>query len=157
MDALQHLVGNIPVQAQIEELLRYNEVSARYGLALTPQQAQLVAQARQRALSATRRVEFAGGALPKLIYAFCDSPFIAPAAYADTLIELQEIFYYFKNETQDAASDDELIETMCVAFNGVCQGSTQLLAGKVLEEYANTLRGGTPDILPATEEEDVDA
>lgn len=70
----------------------------------------------------TGRIEFAGGILPKLIYAFCDSPYIQQENYESTLAELQEAFYYFKSESLEQFTDDELIEFMVKVFNGRAQG-----------------------------------
>lgn len=42
---------------------------------------------------------------------FSNSPFISQFNYVTTLNDLIETFYYFKNETLDEISDDELIFT----------------------------------------------
>lgn len=128
--------------AQTEAILKCNEISQRYGQALTPRQARAVAEAQQAALVATHRVEFGTALMPKLIYAFCDSPFIPPAAYADTLSELMSLFYHYKNQTGAALSDDELLSFMAEAFNSRCQGSLELLAHRELETLARHLREG---------------
>lgn len=140
------------LQTTAEEILQYNRISARFGQALTPGQAQMLAEARQQTLQATHRVEFGTGLLQKLVSTFCDSPFIAPADYADTLAALQDIFYHFKNQTQNRISDDELLAAMCSAFNGPCQGSLELLRGRELEKLARLIRCGGFD--EETEEEE---
>lgn len=136
------------------QLLRCNETSARFGLALTPEAALRVAEAQQKSLLDTNRIDF-GTELPqKIIYAFCDSPFIAPAEYEDTLIELVDTFYHFKNATWGAVADDELIAAMQAGFNGVCQGSLELLRGRELEMLAVLAHGGTPEAPDLSEEDD---
>lgn len=50
--------------------------------------------------------------------------------YVETLHELIEIFYFYKNETLDLISDDELIKFMKNSFDGKCQGSLELLSGR---------------------------
>ncbi|MFV0413278.1 MAG: DUF6323 family protein [Oscillospiraceae bacterium] len=143
------------LQTTAEEILQYNRISARFGQALTPGQAHMLAEARQQTLQATHRVDFGTGLLQKFIAAFCDSPFIAPAYYADTLAALKDIFYHFKNQTQNRISDDELLAAMAGAFNGPCQGSLELLAGRELEKLARRLRcGGFADEAETEEEEE---
>jgi hypothetical protein len=62
--------------------------------------------------------------------------------YAETLHELIEMFYYYKNETLDLISDDDLIKFMHKAFDGICHGSLELLYGRELAKMAKNLRYG---------------
>ena len=62
--------------------------------------------------------------------------------YAATLTELQEAFYYFKGETQERFTDDELIEFMAAVFNGRAQGSSEYLICTSLEALCRYARGG---------------
>ena len=64
--------------------------------------------------------------------------------YAETLHELTEIFYFYKNETLDLMSDDELIKFMKNSFDGKCQGSLELLSERELANMARNLRYGYP-------------
>lgn len=131
------------MQAAAEQALRdCNEVSGRYGLALSETEIRELTACRVQALKDTERVEFGEGILPKLIDAFCDSPFLEADAYASTLADLQDAFYYFKNESMDRFSDDELIELMVKVFNGRAQGSAEYLTGTSLEELCRYARDG---------------
>lgn len=96
-------------------------------------------------------MEFGPGAEAALIAAFCDSPFVCPAGWPGLLAELAELFYHFKSETRDLVPDGELIAFMESAFNGPCQGSLELLAGRELPALARRLTAGPR--LPQTEEE----
>ncbi len=125
-----------------ESALRCNETTRHYGLTLTPGQAQKLVQARTQALRDTNRVEFEGTILNRLILAFCDSPYLSPYQYAETLEQLVEIFYYFKNELPDKFTDDELLSSMRSSFDGDCCGSVELLAERDLEELAKAIRFG---------------
>ncbi|MPM95937.1 hypothetical protein SDC9_143093 [bioreactor metagenome] len=102
------------------------------------------------------RIEFGGGVIDKLIYEFCDSPFISSVNYEQTLHDLIDIFYYYKNETIDLISDDELIKYMKKAYDGVCQGSLELLSGRELNRLARNLRFGelSDDSENSIDEED---
>lgn len=139
----------------MNELEVCNNYSGRFGLVLSNKQMLRLTESRFMALKSTGRVEFGEGVLKKLVYAFCDSPYLTQENYEDTLSELQDIFYYFKNESMEALSDDELIEAMKSVFNGKAQGSLEYLAGTSLENLCRGIRGGEteePD-FPLYEEE----
>lgn len=80
-----------------------------------------------QALARCGRVDFGGGVLAKLTQAFADSPHIQREELAQTLAELTELFYEFKNATRDALSDDELLRAMAALFDGPAQGSVERL------------------------------
>ena len=89
-------------------------------------------------------IELGGGMAEKLVLAFCDSPYLNAANYEQTLHELFECFYAFKNETSDVLSDKTLLIFMRNAFDHVCGGSTEQLSGTVLPDLARHLNlGGT--------------
>ncbi|MGB4661415.1 MAG: DUF6323 family protein [Mobilitalea sp.] len=120
-----------------------NEFTVKNGLILSePEIAQLV-ESRKNALEKSGRIEFGGGVIQKIIMEFADSPYINQDDYAETLIELQEYFYYFKNEVLDLISDDELIHKMKKYYDDVCQGSLDYLKSTMLENYSRDLRYGT--------------
>lgn len=131
-------------------LLQCNERSRRYGLTLSEEAALRLCEARESALREAGRVEFGEGILPKLISAFCGSPFILQDEYEDTLAALQELFYRFKNETRDRLSDDDLISAMETLFNGKAGGSVDYLA----EVSPAVLMNGGQPFSGAEEEED---
>jgi len=126
----------------VGEVIKCNDYTARYGLTLKPVQALELVETRSIALSDNGRIEFGGGVIDKIIIEFCDSPYISMHNYTQTIHELLEIFYYYKNETLDLVSDDDLIKHMKTAFNGICQGSLDLLSGRELDRLARNLRSG---------------
>lgn len=111
------------------ELGRYNHQSEPFGLTLSEQALERLSQARFQVLEDTRRIEFGEGILGKLITAFCDSPYLSQIDYEETLLELQELFYLFKNECPDFISDDELIQAMHLIYQEVAKGSLDYLSG----------------------------
>jgi len=126
----------------VDEVIKCNDYTARYGLILTPTQAIELVETRSIALSDNGRIEFGGGVIDKIIKEFCDSLYISMHNYTQTISELLEIFYYYKNETLDFVSDDDLIKHMKTAFDGICQGSLDLLSGRELDRLARNLRFG---------------
>lgn len=128
------------IQRGMQEVKDCNQFSGRYGLVLSDGEIQELVECREKALRDADRVEFGGGILPKLIRAFCDSPYIDRENYASALAELQEAFYYFKSDAQEAFSDDELVEFMAAVFNGRAGGSVDYLTTASLEELCRDAR-----------------
>ena len=138
----------------IAEITHCNDTTARFGLILSPTEAQELVETRAVALDSSGRIEFAGGIINKLIIEFCDSPFLFRHNYARTLNELVEIFYYYKSEMLDEISDDELIKMMKTCFDGACHGSIELLQNRELDQLARDCRDGIRDAFDMTEEWD---
>jgi hypothetical protein len=126
----------------IIEILDCNEKTSEYALTLSPSEARGLVETRAEVLKSNGRIEFGGGVIEQIITAFYDSPYISQYNYAETLNRLIELFYYFKNETLDMLSDDELISWMKTYFDSSCQGSLELLSDREMEIMAQDLRSG---------------
>lgn len=126
----------------VERLLAKNSETKRFGLTLSEEDALMVAASLVDDLREQERVELAGGITPKLIEAFCDSPYLMQQTYAETLCELQSAFYLYKGECEDLMSDDELIAIMRECFDDICNGDVGYLSGTCLERFARAVRGG---------------
>ena len=140
-DLIPFSSGFIQEQA-VGEVIKCNDYTQRFGLVLTQAQAMELVETRSIALSDNGRIEFGGGVIDKIIKEFCDSPYISMHNYTQTIHELLEMFYYYKNETLDLVSDDDLIKHMETSFDGICQGSLDLLSGRELDRLARNLRSG---------------
>ncbi len=127
---------------QVSEVMKTNQVTERYGVSLSPRDAELIAAERLQTLKEQKRVEFGGGIMPKIIYEFCDSSFIDQNNYVETLLKLQEIFYLYKNEMHDEISDDELLHFMKEQFETVCFGDLDYLESTCLRIFAEAVRAG---------------
>ena len=138
-------IRQIQLSAAKEEIRCCSDLNALYGLTLTEADITELVELRGQALQNTGRVEFGGGILPKLIRAFCKSSYVDAYNYATTLAELQDAFYYFKNESEDRFSDDELIEFMEKVFNGQAHGSAEVLTTISLEELCRWARNDFDD------------
>ncbi len=128
-------------------LRKTNEYTDRWGLSLTEEDTKLLLSDRKETLAAQRRIEFGEGILPKIIFTFCDSPYIYQDNYVDTIGRLQDIFYLFKNESLDEVSDDELLSYMKEQFDGPCEGSLDYLEDTSLEEFARQVREGSRSFI----------
>ncbi|MBP7332497.1 MAG: hypothetical protein KBA08_09385 [Firmicutes bacterium] len=143
---LSLFTGALVEKQAVNEIMKCNDLTIKFGLVLTEAQALALVETRSFALKENGRIEFGGGVIDKIINEFCDSPYISMHNYEETLHELLEIFYYYKNETLDLISDDDLVKYMKSAFDGICQGSLELLSGRELYMLARNLRYGyAPD------------
>lgn len=125
---------------QMQKVIEMNKKTEIFGLALTEEDAKLLVERRQENLREQQRVEFGEGILSKLIFTFCDSPYIYQENYVETIARLQEIFYLYKNESMDELTDDELLTYMKEAFDEECEGSLEFLEETALEEFARNIR-----------------
>ena len=142
-----------------QEIRACNAFTEQFGLSLTEDEIRELVECRAAALKNTGRVEFAGGILPKLIYAFCDSPYIDQDNYENVLAQLQEAFYCFKSESMERFRDDELIGYMENVFNGKAQGEVEYLIGispEDLVQYAQSESDALNTELNALEYERTD-
>lgn len=129
-------------QNQIAQVMKENEYTRRFGLTLSQEEAAELVSRRREDLREQQRIEFGEGILTKLTRMFCDSAYIEPEDYAQTLGRLQEIFYLYKNESMDELTDDELLEYMREKFDEV-EGSLDYLEDTVLDEFARKIRRTT--------------
>lgn len=137
--ALTLMGGALMQRQQADTLLACNEITAARGLVLTQQSALALVKTRSETLKKTGRIELGAGIVDKLIMAFYDSSYISQENYEETLHELIDLFYSFKNDTHDCISDDALIDYMKKAFNDECRGSLELLAGEALPALARKI------------------
>jgi hypothetical protein len=137
--------SNLLEKQVFNDIFQCNELTSEYGLKLSEEDVKEIINTRNVALQKSGRIEFNGQIINKIITAFCDSSYISQYNYSDTINELVEIFYNYKNETLDYISDDELIEIMKENFDNYCQGSLELLEGKVLYKIADNIRNGFKD------------
>ncbi|MGN0152483.1 MAG: DUF6323 family protein [Wujia sp.] len=141
-------------QNMIQKIVSTNQFTERFGLTLSEDEAQLLVTERKNSLREQGRVEFGGGILEKLIFQFCDSPYIRQDNYVETIERLQDIFYLYKNESLDELSDDELLEYMQAEFNGACAGDLDLLEDTALEDFARRIRAQTGKYIGRSRRED---
>lgn len=131
-------------QIEIANIKKCNEYTNKYGLILSDNRISNLLEKRKETLKETGRIEFREGIIDKLIKEFCDSPYINQENYTETLYELIEMFYEYKNETKDLITDDELIEFMKKSFDGICQGNLEYLSGTVMYRMRENLLRGKP-------------
>jgi len=137
------LLINMSQKHMLQKILDCTQYTEKFGIKLSEKDAHLLLESRKSSLKEQERIEFGEGILPKLIYTFCDSPYIYQGNYVETIGSLQEIFYLYKNECLDELTDEELLTYMKEHFDGDCQGSLEFLEETCLEELAREIRGGS--------------
>lgn len=139
---------------QLQTLMDCNQYTEKFGVKLSKEEALQILQSRKERLKELERLELNEGILPKLIFTFCDSPYIYQDNYADSIESLLEIFYLYKNESLEELSDDELLDYMKEHFDGDCQGSLDYLEETCLENFCRDIRKGNIHFLGCDIDED---
>ncbi len=133
---------NLSLQPVAEEILALNTVSAKYGLALTEQDAKELCEMRSRAINENERVEIGGGIVPEIIKKFCTSRYVTSENYTYILNEITYLFYYIKTETDDRISDKSLLNELFTRFELYCHGSLDTLEGREIERIIRKINSG---------------
>jgi hypothetical protein len=148
LPSILNSADSLTQEAYIVELLKSNQKTKRFGLSMTAIEIKNMLEARNQVLHEYGRIELGIEATKELMDAFSSSSYIYTDNYASNMNELHEIFYYFKNETEDRIGDIKLIEIMKDYFENDCEGSVELLKSKLEEFRENFRRDGTlPDDL----------
>lgn len=125
---------------ELTKLVVCNDKTEQFGLTMTEQEANELIVCRNESLKRYNRVEFGNGILDRLVYEFCDSQYIDQQNYVQILKRLQDIFYEFKNESQEQLTDDELITAMRKLFEEECGGDLDYLEESILPEFMSEIR-----------------
>lgn len=147
------LLGNNQ-KNQLQKIIECNHYTGKFGLSLSEEDTLILLEDRKNSLKEQERIEFGEGILPKLIFTFCDSPYLYQENYVEVMGRLQEIFYYYKNESLDELSDDELISYMKELFDGKCEGSLDYLEETCLDQFSRDIRAGSENFMGAKSDEE---
>ena len=132
--------SQIQLRAAAQELESCNKVTQRHGITLSPADIQTLVVGRVDALQETERVEFGRGVAKDLVLAFSSSVYVAQSSFVQTVLELQDLFYLFKNESDEQIPDDDLIATMRSLYDDVAQGDMQRLTEALFDGLGRHLR-----------------
>ncbi len=133
---------NMTQEKQVAALMRTNQKTESFGLTLSEEDAKLLSREKSETLQFERRIEFGEPVIPRIIEEFCDSQYITQNNYLDTLVRLQQIFFFYKGEMEDEITDEELLHFMKEQFEGVCYGDLDYLEGTCLDVFAEAIRAG---------------
>ena len=132
----------------VSELESCSRSIERHGLSLTAQDIQALVAGRLEALEVSDRVEFGGGVTKQIVLAFAGSPHLSNQNFVPTVLELQELFYDFKNESLEQIPDDDLIAKMRSLFDNPAEGDLGYLAEALFEGLARHVREEAVGAIP---------
>ena len=146
----QNAVG-LQIARAVHELESCNTTIERYGLSLSLADIQALVVGRVEALRETERVEFGGGVTKELVLAFAGSPHVSQRTFAQRILELQDLFYEFKNESLEQVPDDELVGKMRSLFDDVANGDMEYLAEALFDGLGRHIREVAVDASDAAD------
>lgn len=114
-------------QKEISKIIECNEFLEKYGLKITPEDVKVIVEKRNEALKKSGRIETSNEIVSRLIKEFCDSSYISNENFLETINELIEAFYYYKTETKNKISDEELIKFMREHYEKTVNGDISYL------------------------------
>lgn len=143
---MEENVFELMQMARKKEELAYvsamNQKTEQFGLVLKEEDAKELIAYKNESLKKYERFEWGTGILERLIFVFCDSQYISQQNYLESLERLQDIFYKFKNASQDRMTDEEILTFMKEQFESICYGSLDYLEDTCLEIYTEAVRAG---------------
>lgn len=99
--------AGLALAEQQKQILATNHAAyGDYGVRLSPEDAEMIAQTGQKAVSAAGMVAVGGSIVPRLIRWFLPSGYLTGQNYALNVAELTEAFYRLRSELQDAGGHD---------------------------------------------------
>lgn len=122
------------------ELLETNKESKYYGLVLSKEDVKDIITSRNDTLKGYERIELDIKVTKQLIENIYTSQFTNMDDYLETINDMQEIFYYLKNETDDKICDDEIIEILDELYEKFT-GNMDNVRGEA-EEFAKQFKFG---------------
>lgn len=102
------------------EILQINDKSSIYGLILTNEDVEEIMKSRDYSLKNYGRIDLNMDITKKIINNIYPSQYTDKDDYVEIINDLQDIFYFFKNETLDQISDDEVIDTIIEFYEKTC-------------------------------------
>ncbi|WP_227450421.1 DUF6323 family protein [Clostridioides sp. ES-S-0108-01] len=122
------------------ELLETNIESRYYGLTLSESDVKDIITSRNDTLKGYGRIELDIKVTKQLIENIYTSQFTNMDDYLETINDMQEIFYYLKNETDDKICDDEIIERLYELYEKFA-GNIDNVKGEV-DEFVKNFKFG---------------
>ena len=117
-------VQNRMVAAQ---LMKLNDTIAENGVVLSEADCKDIAEFRYETLVESQRIEIGMGIVGRIVTEFSDSGYVDRNNFSQVVEDLLECFYVIKNETEDRASDDQVMEFLHYLFEVSVGGDTSKL------------------------------
>lgn len=129
-------------QAIAGQLISLNDEIAEHGITLSEADCKDIAEFRHDALVESERVEVGLGAAGRIVREFADSGYVDKHNFRQVVEDLLECFYTLKNETEEKANDDLVMEFLHYLFEEVVGGDTsRLYESQALDDFVSQVRG----------------
>ena len=145
---------HIQLASAVGELASCNPEIQRYGLSLTTQDIKALVVGRRESLALSNRVEFGGGVVRQIVLAFAGSPHVSQDNFVQTVLDVQELFYDFKNESLDQIPDEDLITKMRSLFDDFAEGDLAYLEEALFEGLGRHVREQVVEPIPGDDAAD---
>ena len=124
------------------QLIALNDEIAEHGITLSQVDCKDIAEFRHEALTECERIEVGLGAAGRIVKEFADSGYVDKYNFRQVVEDLLECFYTLKNETEDKASDDQVMGFLHYLFEDVVGGDTsKLYDTQELDDFVSYMRG----------------
>lgn len=119
------------------QILEINDKSVDYGLVLSPKDVEEVIKSRKDSLKTYGRIDLNMDITEKIMEILYTSQYTDKDDYLELINDLQDIFYYLKNETLDEISDNEILEKISEFYEKTSGriDNVQNLAEKFANDY----------------------
>ena len=119
-----------------------NDDIAEHGIVLSEADCKDIAEFRHEALMESDRVEAGVGIAARIIREFADSGYVDQRNFRQVVEDLLECFYTLKNETEDKATDDQVMEFLHYLFEVAVGGDTaHLYEAEAMDAFVAQMRG----------------
>ena len=144
------------------QLMALNDEIAENGIVLSEADCKDIAEFRHEVLLDTERVDVGLGIVGRIVKEFSESGYVDQRNFRQVVEDLLECFYTLKNETEDKATDDQVMEFLHYLFEQEVGGDTErLYSSEAIGNFVASMRGTkryvdyeTPDIAPDEVEEE---
>lgn len=133
------LKANDNLKNEISKIANCNKILNKYGININEKEVMKIAKRRTESLKQYGRIELGDWIIPKIIKEFSDSPYVSQKNFSNTICELIDIFYYYKNETKDLIGDEKLIEFMKKYYDELAHGDLDYLSSKIMEKMKKNI------------------
>lgn len=127
--------SNIVLQ---NDLLKLNENSFEYGLKLSNEDVEIIVEWREISLKHMGRIDLGIDVTKKIVEFIYKSQYTNREDYLEAVVDIQDIFYYLKNETLELISDDDAIELISNVYERFC-GEIKNIQAEV-EDYSKKFK-----------------
>ena len=124
------------------QLMALNDEIMEHGIVLSEADCKDIAEFRHEALMESDRVEVGLGIAGRIVREFADSGYVDRYNFRQVVEDLLECFYTLKNETEDKATDDEVMEFLHYLFEVAVGGDTsRLYEAEAMDAFVSRMRG----------------